>query len=321
MSFEDDEGLIGAGYDGLGDSDEPFLLVKDAQTRWLGLASVEHSGSALGRFAAAWLDLRERNLKTRAVAHAVLDDGQHGNARQIRQETLQRQDPIGGFTGAHGGFEISEADGLVEGELADGGANDFGEMRAAAELRAHLVREGTNVGTGGALDGKARERACDLEQAKFKHLDLDGLELDGLVLARELVRGTAVNLFGRKRGRGLQKAAGQAGGEALKLFGIERRSGIGTECGAVGVIRIRGETEAERGFVTLAPAGIELCEARGASQEQHQDASGQWIERAEMADLAKSEQAADGVDDVMGGAAAGLIDHQRAIESNGTRVA
>ena len=49
--------------------------------------------------------------------------------------------------------------------------DNFRQVRAAAELRAHLVRQRTDVGARGAFDGETRQRAFDFNEAKFEHFD------------------------------------------------------------------------------------------------------------------------------------------------------
>lgn len=54
---EDDDGLVGAGDDGLGDSDQFVLLAEDAEARDGPGIAIKLRGRAGGQFGAAGLDL------------------------------------------------------------------------------------------------------------------------------------------------------------------------------------------------------------------------------------------------------------------------
>ena len=64
---------------------------------------------------------------------------------------------------------------------------------------------------------------------------------------------------------------------------------------------------------------IKLREPRGPAEQQHQHAGRERIECAEMADLAKSENAASGVHDVVRRSALRLVNDQGAVERRGLR--
>ena len=97
------------------------------------------------------------------------------------------------------------------------------------------------------------------------------------------------------------------------------RSGVRAQRRAVGIVGVGGEAEAERRVVALAASRVKLREPRGAAEQQHQHAGRQRIERAQMADLAESEDAAHGVDDVVRRPALRLVDDQGAVERRGLR--
>ncbi len=117
----------------------------------------------------------------------------------------------------------------------------------------------------------------------------------------------------------MRKAADARSGESLDFSAIELRSRVRTERRAIGVVGVRGKAEAERGVVALAASHIKLREARGAPEQQHQNARRQRIERAEMADLPKPDDAAHGFDDVVRRPAARLVDDQGAVQRRGLR--
>ena len=135
------------------------------------------------------------------------------------------------------------------------------------------------------------------------------------------MRGMALYFFSGKCGRHLQEAARKPRCQPLKLRPVERRRHIRAERGAVGVVGIGGEAEPESRIVALAAAGIKLRETRGSAEEQYENAGRQRIERAEMADLAEAEQAAHGVDSIVRGSSARLVQHQRAVNRGRPRCA
>src|SRR5258708_11829641 len=144
--MEDDDGLVGAGNDGLGDSDQFWLLVEDAEARgprlgvrrigfsgnWLERSGVEFGGGAGRRLGAARLELRKSDGEFGAVADALFDDWKNGDAGEIGEEMFEFYQAGFEFAVASGFGEFFEFDGLLEGKFSNGGAGDFGEMRAAA---------------------------------------------------------------------------------------------------------------------------------------------------------------------------------------------
>ncbi len=193
------------------------------------------------------------------------------------------------------------------------------EVRAAAHGRAHVVRERTDVSSGGALDRNFRERAGNFVDVKIVDFNLHRLQLDRFFLAREFVCRAAMNFFRGIWRRHLRKAADARGGEPLDFNAIDLWSRIRAERRAVGVVGVRGKAEAEGGVVALAAPNIKLCEARGAPEQQHQNARRQRVERAEMADLPETDDAAHRIDHVVRRSAARLVDDQCAVERCGLR--
>ena len=82
-SFEHYHRLIRARNHRLGDGDQLSLLAEDPQSSRLPFAGIEFGRRPLCGGCIAGLDLRERQIKLGAVAHALLDDGQHSGARQF----------------------------------------------------------------------------------------------------------------------------------------------------------------------------------------------------------------------------------------------
>lgn len=255
------------------------------------------------------------------MTDALFEHRQDIGTRIIGQQIFERDEAALEFAFSGGLRQFFHFDGLIERKFADGGAADFGEMRATTEFLAHVVSERANVGAGGALDGETRARAIDFKETIFEKLDGDGFEFDGLVFAGEFVGGTALHFFGGEGGRHLLEAAEGFGGEAFKEITIERWRGVGALGGAFGVVGVSGVAETERSGVALASSGVEAYEAGGFAEKENEDAGGKRVERTEMADLAKARQMADGVDDVVGSAALRFVDDERAVEWGGLGLA
>ena len=100
--IEDDDGLVGARDDGFGDGDKFVLLREDAEARNARSSCVELRGGARSRFGAAGLELRHEDIEFGAVADAVFDDGQNGDAGEIGKQMFERDDAILKFAVARG---------------------------------------------------------------------------------------------------------------------------------------------------------------------------------------------------------------------------
>ena len=205
---------------------------------------------------------------------------------------------------------------MIERELADSGAGNFRKVRAAAEYLTHVVSERADVGAGRALDGEASDGAVDFGEAIFEEFDGGRFEDDSLIFTGEFVGGTASDFLGRKNWRHLVETADGLIGELLELFAIEGDGNFRRQCGSFGVVGVGGEAEAEAGGVAFAPTRIETDEAGGLTEEQDKNASSQRIEGTEMADLAETGEMTEGIDDVVGGFALGLVDDEGAVEGS-----
>src|SRR2546422_11382544 len=93
--LENDDRLIRPRHHRFGDGDELVLLIEDAEARRLRLSAVKLRRGARRKLEAARLDVRQQNVKARAVAYAALDDRQHIDAGEVRQEALERDEAIG----------------------------------------------------------------------------------------------------------------------------------------------------------------------------------------------------------------------------------
>ena len=111
---------------------ELSLLIEDAEARGLPVARIELGGRTLRDGRLSRLNLRERQIELRAVAHALFDDRQDGRAGQIGQQALERNHARGDLSGFCVRGEIFERDSVIGREFSHGGASDFGEVRAGA---------------------------------------------------------------------------------------------------------------------------------------------------------------------------------------------
>src|SRR5882724_5846042 len=82
---------------------------------------------------------------------------------------------------------------------------------------------------------------------------------------------------------------------------------------AIGVISVGGEAKADYAFVGFSRRGVKLRQARERSCDEGEDARGQGIERAEMADGLLLQNAAHAVDHIVRGPTGGLVDDDDAI--------
>jgi len=115
----------------------------------------------------------------------------------------------------------------------------------------------------------------------------------------------------------LREKANALVGEFFEHGFVEDRRIVRTLRLAFGVVSVGGKAETKAGGVAFAAARIKLDKASGAAEEEYQDASGERIERAEMADLAESGEVADGVNDVVRSFALRLVDDEGTVEGSG----
>lgn len=91
-SFEDNNRLVSAGNNCLGNGDQMLLRVEDAETRRLPVAGIEFFGRILRGSCMTGLNLRDGNVEFCTVTHATLKDGQEGDAREFRQQGFEVND-------------------------------------------------------------------------------------------------------------------------------------------------------------------------------------------------------------------------------------
>src|SRR2546425_10474665 len=169
--LENDDRLIRPRHHRFGDSDELALLIEDAEARRLRPPAVKLRRGTGRKLEAAGLDVRQRNVKARAVAHPPLDDRQNIDAGEVRQEALERDKAIAEASRAGCFGELFEPDSLLERKFAHGGTHNFRQMRAAAELFPHFMGERADVGAGGAFDREPREAGFHAHKLVFKDFD------------------------------------------------------------------------------------------------------------------------------------------------------
>jgi len=188
-------------------------------------------------------------------------------------------------------------------------------VRAAAKLLTHFVGERADVGAGRAFNNETGYVARDLREAVFEEFDFHLLELDGLIFAGEFVGGASVNFFGGESRRHLLEDANAIAGKFFEKGTIERRRRrVRTLRLSLGVVGVSCETETKASGVAFAAAGIKLDEAGSFTKQENKYAGGERIESAEMANLAEAGEMSDGVDNVVGSLALGLVNDESAVE-------
>ena len=137
--------------------------------------------------------------------------------------------------------------------------------------------------------------------------------LESVALARRLVELAPADLDGGVRGRRLQRIADQCG---ACLFDLGSRDVDGSRSHdlAVGVQRVGLLAEAPRRRVRLREVAEVAQEARRSSDAEDQQAGRHRVQRARVADLARSERTAHHVDDVVRGHAGGLVDQHQPLD-------
>jgi len=187
--------------------------------------------------------------------------------------------------------ELVHGVGLVDRETAGLGTAEFGEVGAAAGDAAELMGNGADVGTGGADDAEASLVIVAGKQVEGLDGDLDRFQVNGQILAGELVSGHAVDLLGGNGRRHLRMGADLEVKPVAELSGIERdRRGVAGSL-ALSVVSVSGEAKANDGLVDFATDGDELREAGGFADDQGQDAGGHGVQGAKVADFGGARKA------------------------------
>src|SRR6185369_16863113 len=162
-------------------------------------------------------------------------------------------------------------------------------------------------------------RGVPLEELQPLDVDLARGQLHGLAGAGHRVGATAADLDRGVRGRLLQLRAEERGQCRFERLPNRRRALGGGQL-AVEVVGRRAGTEAHGGAIGLVVAEVVLDEARRATEEQRQHAGCERIERAAVADPARSAEATDERDDVVRRRSGGLLDHEDPVHSRRVRL-
>ena len=91
-------------------------------------------------------------------------------------------------------------------------------------------------------------------------------------------------------------------------------SGAGLEHFASGVLGIGGFAEFESSLVLLVFGHEQVLDTGGSSDDEHEEAGGDGVERAAVADFSLMEAAADEIDNIVGGTTGRFIDQEQAVE-------
>src|SRR6185437_150836 len=109
----------------------------------------------------ARLNLCERQIELGAVAHAFLDDGQHGGARQFGKQSLEPDHARGDLSRSRVLDEFSKRRGVIECKFPHCRAGYFRKMSARTLKLAQVVGQRTNVSARATFDRKASDSAVD----------------------------------------------------------------------------------------------------------------------------------------------------------------
>ena len=121
-----------------------------------------------------------------------------------------------GMTILYFAFDLLDGMGLTDIEFGDGGAAERFEMGSAAEALAHLVGNGTHVGSGGNAGAEVGAISFEGGDGEFFDFDLNWREHDFLLSSRQLVSRNSFYFFGGEWRRGLLDDAEKFGGEFLE---------------------------------------------------------------------------------------------------------
>ena len=108
------------------------------------------------------------------MAHALFDHRQNIDARKVGQQVFEFDQAVREAARAAGFREFLESDCLFEREFPHRRARNFREVRATAQLLPHFMRQGTDIGAGGAFDDKVRDASRDSCQLVLEDLHLNG---------------------------------------------------------------------------------------------------------------------------------------------------
>ncbi len=143
----------------------------------------------------------------------------------------------------------------------------------------------------------------------------------GCFLRASSYAGTPFTFFAEKAGgicsnrptlsaASFSRIAASSAGAAVRPLGFPVR-----------IVSIRRKTKPEARRVALPAPVVKLHQPRSSSEQQHQNARRQRIERAKMPNLPESREVPHRIDDIVGSFSPRLIDDERAVERRRLRLA
>ena len=210
-------------------------------------------------------------------------------------------------------FPLAGRTGVLDSEGPDRGSAKAHEVRAAAERTTDVGHEDAYVRA--ARAGDPNLDVSPVERRHLERVDADPARggLESVALARSLVELAPADLDGGVRGRRLQRIADQGGACPFDL-GSRDVDGSRSHDLAVGIQGVGLLAEAPRRRVRLREVAEVAQEACRSSDAEDQQAGGHRVQRARVADLARSERSAHHVDDVVRGHAGGLVDQHQPLD-------
>ena len=213
-----------------------------------------------------------------------------------------------------GGFlEGFPTKGAFEGEVARLEAAELHEVRAAAKVLADVVAIGADIKALAALNAEFDERQRDLVDVIGTDVDEARFALDGLASAGEFVERHAALFERRHHGRDLIKIAGIFFEGGFELFAGEVGHRFLLGDFSVGILRIGDGAELHGGGVFLILGHEQVLDFGRLADDEHEEAGGERVERAAVADFFEMKAVAHVVHDVVGGAAAGFVDEEDSV--------
>ena len=193
------------------------------------------------------------------------------------------------------------------------------EVSAAPEPLAEVVRERPDVEAGArhTTRRRAETRVRNREQRELVDRHLTGLQLDGRLPARVLVRraprrpsspNRVAASAGTCRGMPIERSLDSPDATRPSTFGAASR------IEPLGIVGVGRDAQADVGKVLLVVADEELREAGGLADEQDEEAGRERIERAGVADARRHQRAARTRHDIVGRRARRFVDEERAVQ-------